>query len=45
MSWVKAGQEEFALEIRLGDFEILQGHVWALVAEELHDAGKADARS
>jgi hypothetical protein len=36
---------EFALQILLGDFEILQGHVRALVAEELHDAGKADART
>ena len=37
-------QLELTLEILLGNFEILQGHVRALVTEELHDAGKADAR-
>jgi hypothetical protein len=45
VSGMRAGQVEFALEILLGDFEIPQGHVRALVAEEFHDAGKADARS
>jgi hypothetical protein len=45
MSGVSSGQVEFAMEILLGDFEILQGHVGALVTEELHDAGKADARA
>ena len=45
MSGVKPGQVELALEILLGDFEILQGHVWAFVAEQFHDASKADARS
>ena len=44
MSGVKPGQVELALEIRLGDFEIPHGHVRALMTEELHDAGKADAR-
>jgi len=44
MSGVSAGQLELTLEILLGDLEILQGHVRALVTEELHDAGKADAR-
>jgi hypothetical protein len=44
MSRVSAGQVELTLEILLGDFKILHGHVWALVTEELHDAGEADAR-
>jgi hypothetical protein len=37
------GQVELALEILLGDFEVLQSHVRALVTEEFHDAGKTDA--
>ena len=37
-------QVELALEILLGDFEILQSHVRAFVTKEFHDAGKADAR-
>ncbi len=44
MSGVRAGQVELALEILLGNFEILHGHVRALVTEEFHDTGKADAR-
>ena len=37
------GQVELALEILLGDFKILQSHVRALVTEEFHNGGKADA--
>jgi hypothetical protein len=44
MSGVSAGQVELALEILLGDFEVFQGHVRVLVTEELHNAGKANAR-
>ena len=43
MSGMSHGQEELSLEILLGDFKILHGHVWALVTEQFHDAGKADA--
>jgi len=43
MSGVNHGQVELALEILLSDFEILHGHVRALVTEKFHDAGKADA--
>jgi len=43
MSGVSAGQVELALEILLGDLEVLQGHVRALMTEEFHDTGKADA--
>ena len=38
-----ARQVELALEILLGDLEILHGHVRALVTEQFHDGGKADA--
>ena len=34
---------ELALEILLGDLEILQGHMGALVTEELYYRRKADA--
>jgi hypothetical protein len=34
---------KFALEILLGNFEILQGHVGALMTEEFHDSDKTDA--
>jgi len=34
---------ELALEILLGDLKILQGHMGALVTEELYNRGKADA--
>ena len=43
MSGVRAGQVELALEILLGNFEILHGHVRALVTEEFHNSSKADA--
>ena len=43
VSGMGEGQVELALEILLGDLEILQGHVRALVTEEFHDGGKADA--
>ena len=33
---------ELALEILLGDLEILQGHVRALVTEEFYHGSKAD---
>jgi hypothetical protein len=36
-------QVELALEILLGDLEILQGHVRALVTEEFYNSGKANA--
>ena len=36
---------ELALEILLGDLEILQGHMGALVTEELYNRRKADARA
>ena len=38
MSGVRVGQVELALEILLGDFEILQGHVRTLMTEQFHDA-------
>ena len=38
------GKVELALEILLRDLEVLQSHVRALVTEEFHDTGKADAR-
>ena len=41
---VRPRQLVLALEILLGDFEILQGHVRALVTEQFHDGSKADAR-
>ena len=41
MSGMGEGQVELALEILLGDLQILQGHVRALMAEEFHDCGKA----
>ena len=34
---------ELALEILLGDLEILQGHVRALMTEEFYNSGKANA--
>jgi hypothetical protein len=34
---------ELALEILLGDFEILQCHVRASVAGQCHDGSEADA--
>ena len=34
---------ELALKVLLGDFEILQGHVWTLVTEQFHDGSEADA--
>ena len=37
------GEVELALEILLGDLEILQSHVRALMTEELYNSGKADA--
>jgi hypothetical protein len=39
------GQVELALEILLGNLEILQGHVRALMTEEFHHRGKTDTRS
>ena len=36
---------ELALEILLGDFEILQCHVGTFVAEQFHDGSEADAGS
>jgi len=39
------GEVELALEILLGDLEILQGHVRAGMTEELHDGSKVDTRS
>ena len=44
MSGVNSGQVELALEILLGDLEILQGHVRALMTEEFHHRGKTDTR-
>ena len=44
MARLRARELELSLEILLGNFEILQGHVGAFVTEEFHDAGKADAR-
>ena len=38
-----ASHIEFALEILLGDLQIVQGHLWAFVAEEFDHCGKADA--
>ncbi len=43
VSGMGESQVEFALEILLGDFEILQGHVGTLVAKEFDNRGKADA--
>src|SRR5437763_1694315 len=37
------GEVEFALEILLGDLEILQSHVRTLVAEEFYNSRKTDA--
>ena len=44
MSGMGEGQVELALEILLGDLEILQGHVRALMTEEFHNSGKTDTR-
>jgi len=43
MSWMGECQMELALEILLGDFQILQCHVGTLVAEQFHHGGEADA--
>ena len=40
---MRASQAVLSLEIKLGDFEIAQGHVWGLVTEQLHDGRKGDA--
>ena len=37
------GEVELALEILLGDLEILQGHVRARMTEEFHDGSKVGA--
>ena len=41
LGWESA--KELALEILLGDLEILQGHVRALVTEQFYNSGKANA--
>jgi hypothetical protein len=41
--WDERAPSETLVEIRLGDFEIMQGHMRALVTEEFHDGSKADA--
>ena len=44
MSGMGEGQVERALEILLGNLEVLQGHVRALMTEEFHHRGKTDTR-
>jgi hypothetical protein len=41
-AWDGRAPVELALKILLGDLEILQGHVRALVAEEFYKGGRAD---
>jgi len=43
VSGVGSSQTILALEVKLGDFQILQSHVRGLMAEQLHDGGKVDA--
>jgi hypothetical protein len=45
MSGLRARQVVLPLEILFRDFEVLQGHARALVAEQLDDGRKADAGS
>ena len=45
MSGILASQMKFALQIRLGDFRIAQGHTDIFVAEQLHESGKANSES
>jgi hypothetical protein len=30
------------LQVGLGDLQVLQGHIWAFVAEQLDDGGQGD---
>ena len=43
MSGVGARQMILALQVGLGDLEIMQGHVGTFVAEEFHAGGQGDA--
>jgi hypothetical protein len=43
MSGMGEGEVELALEVLLGDFEILQSHVWTLVTEEFYNSRKTHA--
>src|SRR5271157_4413693 len=45
MARLQTSQLKLALKILLGDFEVLQSHVRALVAEQFHDGDKADTRA
>jgi hypothetical protein len=45
VSGMSPGQVELALEILLGDLEILQGHLGALMTGEVHNGSKADPAS
>jgi hypothetical protein len=43
VSGVGASQMILTLQVRLGDLKIVQRHIGASVAEELHDGGQGDA--
>jgi hypothetical protein len=43
MPGLRSCQVKLALEILLGDLDVLHGHVGALVAQQFHDGSEADA--
>jgi hypothetical protein len=43
MARLRSRQLKLALEILLGDLDVLHGHVGALMAQEFHDSSEADA--
>ena len=43
MARLRSRQLKLALEILLGDLDVLHGHVRALVTQQFHDGSEADA--